>query len=330
MRVGVLGAGAWGTAVAALASRRADAVVWARNPEHVEAINRDHRHPTRLGDAALPRGLRATADLAELSGSCDVLIVGVPSAAFRQVLTDAATHVRPWIPVVSLTKGFESGTLQRMTEVAAEILPGHPVAALSGPNLAHEIVAGSAAASVIATADEHIGRALQQLLGNSRFRVYRNLDVIGCEVGGALKNVVAIAAGMAQGLSVGDNTRGAVLTRGLAEMTRVAVALGAEPQTLAGLAGMGDLITTCMSPQSRNRYVGEQRGLGRPLADVLSGMGSVAEGVRTAPFVADLADRLDLDLPVCRDVWREVRGEIPAHEAYRGLAQAAGHEKDPG
>jgi glycerol-3-phosphate dehydrogenase (NAD(P)+) len=330
MRIGVLGAGAWGTTVAALISRRNATVLWARNPEHAEMINNQHRHPPRLGDAELPRNLRATADLAEAAGPCDLLIVGVPSAGFRKVLSDAAGFARPWIPIVSLTKGFEAGSLLRMTEVAAEILPGHPVAALTGPNLAHEIIGGAAAASVIATTDEQVGRALQAVLGQSMFRVYRNHDVIGCEVGGALKNVVAIATGMAQGLSVGDNTRGAVITRGLAEMARVGVALGAEPQTLAGLAGMGDLITTCISPQSRNRYVGEQLGLGRALDDVLSGMRSVAEGGHTAPVIADLAERLDLDLPVCREVWRVVRGEIDPHEAYRGLEVPAGHERDPG
>jgi glycerol-3-phosphate dehydrogenase (NAD(P)+) len=175
-----------------------------------------------------------------------------------------------------------------------------------------------------------VGRALQTAIGTNRFRLYRNHDVIGCEVGGALKNVIAIATGMAQGLSVGDNTRGAVLSRGLADMTRVAVALGAESQTLAGLAGIGDLITTCISPQSRNRYVGEQLGLGRPLNDILTGMHSVAEGVGTAPILADLAERLDVDLPVCREVWRVVRGEIDAQQAYRGLGPPPGHERDPG
>ena len=278
----------------------------------------------------MPEQLRATSDLAEAVGACDVLIVGVPTSGFRQVLEAAAANVRPWIPVVSLSKGFEAGTMLRMTEIIKDVLPGHPAAALTGPNLAKEILAGNAAASVIATEDQDVAAALQAVIGRGMFRLYRNHDVIGCEVAGALKNVVAIATGMAQGLSVGDNTRGAVITRGLAEITRVGVALGAEPATFAGLAGMGDLIATCMSPQSRNRYVGEQLGLGRPLADVLAGMTAVAEGVRTAVTLAEIATEHDLHLPVCGEVSRVVSGEIDAYQAYRGLRLRPEHESDPG
>lgn len=260
----------------------------------------------------------------------DVLVVGVPSHGFRQVLGYARPFVRPWIPVVSLTKGLEQGTLLRMTQIIDEILPGHPAAALTGPNLAREILAGQAAASVIATDDLGVAAALQDVLRSSLFRVYRNHDVVGCEVGGALKNVIAIATGIAQGLKVGDNTRAAVLTRGLAELTRLGTAMGGDPVTLSGLAGMGDLVATAMSPLSRNRYVGEQLGAGRPLADVLAEMNMVAEGVNTASTVMELAARYRIDLPICRVIHQVITGEIPATEAYRGLRRSPGHEADPG
>ena len=330
MRVTVLGAGAWGTTVASLVSSRHDATLWARSPENAEEIDRHHRNSARLPGVQLSARLRATSDLERAVSGCDVLVVGVPTSAFRSVLLDASSFVRPWIPVVSLAKGLEEGSLLRMTEVVKEVLPGRPAAALSGPNLAKEIMAGSAAASVIATEDQDVAAALQDVFRGGLFRVYRNHDVIGCEIAGALKNVVAIATGMAQGLSVGDNTTGTVITRGLAEIARVGVALGAEPATFAGLAGMGDLIATCISPLSRNRYVGEQLGLGRPLSDILDGMTGVAEGIRTALVLDELATGFGLQLPVCAEVGRVVRGEIDAHVAYRGLEFRAGHESDVG
>jgi glycerol-3-phosphate dehydrogenase (NAD(P)+) len=233
------------------------------------------------------------------------------------------------VPVVSLSKGFEQGTLLRMTEIIQELLPGHPAGVLSGPNLAKEIMSGAAAASVVATDDLGVARELQRVLQSGRFRVYTNHDVVGCEVGGALKNVVAIATGIAQGLSVGDNTRAAVITRGLAELTRLGVAMGGEPATFAGLAGMGDLIATCVSPQSRNRYVGEQLGLGRELKDVLAEMTMVAEGVKTAVTVHELALRHDVPMPISEEIYRVVVGEISPKRAYRGLFPS-GHEADPG
>ena len=221
----------------------------------------------------------------------DLLVVGVPTRGFRTILTDAKPYMRPWIPVVSLSKGFETGSLLRMSQVIQEVLPGHPAAALTGPNLAKEIMAGQAAASVIATEDPAVAKALQAVLQRGLFRIYTNHDVVGCELGGALKNVVAIATGIAQGLSVGDNTRAAVITRGLAELTRLGVAMGGEARTLAGLAGMGDLIATCMSPLSRNRTLGEQLGSGKTLEEVLSGTRTVAEGVGTAFTAHELAER---------------------------------------
>jgi glycerol-3-phosphate dehydrogenase (NAD(P)+) len=295
-----------------------------------QEVQRRHTNRRYLPNLALSEKLAATSDLRDAVLGTDVLVVGVPSHGFRQVLTDAQPWIRPWIPVVSLTKGLEQGSLLRMTQIIEEILPGHPVAALTGPNLAREILAGQAAAAVIATEDSRVATALQGLLKTSLFRVYLNHDVIGCELGGALKNVIAIAAGLAQGLKVGDNTRAMVITRGLAELTRLGVAMGGHPSTLAGLAGMGDLMATAMSPLSRNRMVGEQLGLGRPLSAILSEMNMVAEGVNTAATAMELADRYHLDLPICRVIYQVVQGQIPARDAYRGLHREPGHEADPG
>lgn len=329
MRVTVLGAGSFGTTIASLTARRHPATLWARDAELAAEIRDNKTNERYLKGFPLARSLHATADLEEAVGSADVLIVGVPSHGFRTVLAQAAEHVRPWVPVVSLTKGFEVGTLKRMTEVIAEVLPGHPAAALSGPNLAKEIMAGQAAASVIATKDPTVAVELQKVLQRGVFRVYTNHDVIGCEVAGALKNVVAIAAGMAEGVGAGDNTRAAVISRGLAELTRLGVALGGQPHTFAGLAGVGDLVATCMSPQSRNRYVGEQLGLGKTLAEILSEMNMVAEGVKTAYTAMELAETKGVDMPICSVIRKVLEGELTATGAYRGL-QPAGHEDEPG
>ncbi len=230
---------------------------------------------------------------------------------------------------MSLTKGIEVGTLLRMTQIIEELLPGHPAASLTGPNLAREIMAGQAAASVIATEDLGVAAALQRVLRHRLFRVYRNHDVIGCEIGGALKNVIAIAAGIGEGLGVGDNTRAAVMTRGLAELARLGVAMGGELQTLSGLAGMGDLVATCMSPYSRNRTVGELLGRGKPLDEILAGMQMVAEGVGTAQTALSLAERYGVDLPICTEIHKVVTGQQQAADAYFGL-RPPGHESDPG
>ena len=331
MRVTVLGAGSWGTTVASLACGRNPTILWARSPDVAKAVNETHENPTYLAGFSLPTGLAATSDMEEAVAGAELLVVGVPSHGFRETLQTAAPYVHPWIPIVSLTKGFEQGTLLRMTEVIQEVLPGRPAAALTGPNLAKEIMAGQAAASVIATTDLAVAESLQRALSRGLFRIYTNHDVIGCEVGGALKNVIAIATGIAEGLSVGDNTRAAVISRGLAELTRLGVAMGAEPATLAGLAGMGDLIATCVSPLSRNRTVGERLGKGEQIEDIIASMSMVAEGVKTARTVMDLADRYGVELPICAEINKIVTGQASAPDAYRGLlrARAAGHESGP-
>ena len=329
MKVTVLGAGSWGSTVASLASKHNETLLWARKAELADEINSQHTNEAYLKGLPLPERLRATSNLAEAVAEADLLVVGVPTHGFREVLQQAAPDVRPWIPVVSLSKGFETGSLLRMTEIIKEVLPGRPAAALSGPNIAREIMNGFAAAGVIATEDLSVAGELQQVLGRGVFRLYTNHDVIGCEVGGALKNVVAIAAGIAQGLGVGDNTRAAIITRGLAELTRLGVAMGGEPLTFAGLAGMGDTMVTCISPHSRNRHVGEELGKGRKLDEIMGEMTMVAEGVKAARLVLELADRHGIQMPIASHIHDVIEGKETPIDAFAGLLPP-GHELDAG
>lgn len=331
LRVCVLGAGSWGTTVAALASHNVPTVLWSRRPETADEVNRAHTNERYLPKLSLPRALRATASLEEAVSDADVVAVGVPSHAQRQTLEEVKKHIRPWVPVVSLSKGLEQGSHLRMTQVIGEVLPDRRAGVLTGPNLAREIMTGLAAASVIAIDDEMIGRQLQEVFHSGLFRVYTNRDVIGCELGGALKNVIAIAVGMGDGLGVGDNTRSAVITRGLAEMTRLGVAMGGRAETFSGLAGMGDLIATCVSPQSRNRHVGEQLGRGRSIEEITAEMHMVAEGVKTTRVVLELAERHGLAMPIAREVYGVLYEGGSARGAYRGLVRSRpGDEAEPG
>lgn len=330
MKVTVLGGGNWGTTVASIAARRHEVLLWARDTAVVEEINTEHANSAYLAGFALHPKLRATADLEQAVRHAELLIAGVPTGAMRATVAAARPHLHPWIPVVSLAKGFEENSLLRMTEVIQQELPSHPVAALTGPNIAREIMAGQAAASVVATPDLAVAKALQRVLSSGLFRVYTNPDVIGCELGGALKNVVAIACGMAQGLGVGDNTRALVMTRGLAELIRLGQAMGGQASSFAGLAGMGDLIATCLSPMSRNRSVGERLGRGMSIAEITGGMTMVAEGLKTAVTAHELAGRHGVDLPIHETIYRVVTGAIAPTEAYRGLGPRPGGEDEPG
>jgi glycerol-3-phosphate dehydrogenase (NAD(P)+) len=330
LNVAVVGAGSWGTTVAHLCAHNEPTMLHSRRQDVADAINEHHENPRYLEGYRLNPALRASTDLAEVVGQADVLVMGVPSAGFRETLAELRPHVRPWVPVVSLAKGLEVGTRKRMTEVAEEELPGHPVGVLTGPNLAKEILAGNAAAAVVAFTDLTIAEKLQGVLSSSLFRVYTNSDVLGCEIAGALKNVIALAAGMADGLGTGDNTRAAVMTRGLAELTRLGVAMGGDPATFAGLAGMGDLLATCMSPQSRNRYVGEQLGRGRALDEIIDEMNQVAEGVKSAKVVLELAEEYGVDMPIATEMRACVAEGRSATDAYRGLvARPAKSEAAP-
>jgi glycerol-3-phosphate dehydrogenase (NAD(P)+) len=239
----------------------------------------------------------------------------------------AAPLVRPWVPVVSLTKGLERETGMRMTEVVADELPGHPAAVLTGPNLAKEIMDGQPAASVVAIDDDVIARELQRIFSNPRLLVYTNPDVVGCEVGGVVKNVIAIAAGMAAGMGFGDNTRATIITRGLAEMARLGAVLGGQPVTFAGLAGMGDLIATCSSQQSRNTQVGQALGRGEAIDDVLASMKMVAEGVKSAHTVRVLAEHHGVDMPICEQVAEVCHNGVAARDAMLNLLARGGRSE---
>ncbi|MGV7122061.1 NAD(P)H-dependent glycerol-3-phosphate dehydrogenase [Sphingopyxis sp. 550A] len=331
LKVGLLGGGSWGTTVASVVSRNAPITLWARDAETVGSINADHENRKYLPGVKLPAVLRATNDMAEVVAGADVLVMGVPSHSFRGVLEEARNHLRPWVPVISLTKGLELSSGKRMTELIEEILPGHPVGVLTGPNLAREIMTGQAAASVLSMEDEIVVRALQPVFHSGLFRVYTNTDLLGCELGGVLKNIIAIAVGMGDGLGAGDNTRAGLMTRGLAEITRLGVAMGGRPETFAGLTGMGDLIATCTSPLSRNRHVGVELGKGRHIDEIIAGMNMVAEGVKSAPTVMALARHHGVDMPIARDVFDVTQGKRDAREVFRGLLKSSvGDEAHPG
>src|SRR4051794_33728390 len=283
----VIGAGSWGTTVAHLLAHNTSTVLWARDPAVADEITESHINSRYLAGYDLHPNLRATHSFAEAVLQADLLVMGVPSHGFRSTLERVADHLRAWVPVVSLTKGLEQGSRLRMTEVINDVLPGHPYGVLTGPNLAKEVLAGDAAAAVLAMSDDTIAEELQGLFANRLFRVYTNPDIVGCEIAGALKNVMAIASGMADGLGTGDNTRAAVITRGLAELTRLGVAMGGQALTFGGLAGMGDLVATCISPKSRNRHVGEQLGKGQTIEEIIEAMHMVAEGVKSSAVVME-------------------------------------------
>ena len=304
-RIAVIGAGSWGTTVGAIAAVNADAVLWARDPAVAAQINTEHHNWHYLADITLPESLHATSDLIAACTGADVIVMGVPSHGFRAVLETAASVIGNDVPVLSLSKGVEQGTLLRMTEVVADVLTGHRtgrIGVLTGPNLAREVALGQPTASVVAIEDAAVATQLQGLFMTSTFRVYTNPDVVGCEIAGALKNVIALAAGIAHGLGYGDNTKAALITRGLAELARLGSALGGDPMTFSGLAGMGDLVATCTSEKSRNRTVGVALGQGRKLADIVAEMKMVAEGVKTTQAVLELAQRYEVELPIAEQV----------------------------
>lgn len=321
INVAVIGAGSWGTTVAALAAANTPTVLWSRRQTLADSINAAHINTDYLPSFTLPESLRATSDLGEAVRSADVLVMAVPSHGYREVAAEAAPFLRPWVPIVSLSKGVERSSLKRMSEVTADEMPGHPVAVLTGPNLAKEILGGQPAASVVAINDETIASELQRIFSRPSLRIYTNPDVVGCEVSGVVKNIIAIASGMAEGMGFGDNTRATLITRGLAEMTRLGMAMGGNPMTFAGLAGMGDLIATCSSKQSRNNTVGLQLGQGRSIADILASMSMVAEGVKSSPPVLDLARRYGVDMPITEQVVSVCHKGRSAADALSSLMQ---------
>jgi glycerol-3-phosphate dehydrogenase (NAD(P)+) len=321
IRVGVIGAGSWGTTVAALAAANAPTMLWARRESLAKQINDVHVNGDYLPQFTLPERLRATSSMEEAVSAADVLVMAVPSHGYRDAAAEAAQHLRPWVPVVSLAKGLERSSQKRMSEVTRDEMPGHPVAVLTGPNLAKEILGDQPAAGVVAIDDEVIAAELQRIFGRPNLRIYTNPDVVGCEVGGVVKNVIAIASGMAEGMGFGDNTRATIITRGLAEMSRLGIAMGGQAATFAGLAGMGDLIATCSSSQSRNNSVGRLLGEGRTIDEVLGGMNMVAEGVKSSPSVLDLARTHGVDMPIVEQVTAVCHEGRSASEALSALMQ---------
>ena len=318
-KVAVIGAGSWGTTVASLTAVHAPTVLWARDPALAAAVRADRCNPAYLPDFGLPDDLDATADLVSAVADATLVVMAVPSHGFRAVATDLASALVVGTPILSLTKGIEQGSHLRMTEILAELIPGSPSGVLTGPNLASEVAAGQPTASVVALADEALARWVQGLLMSQTFRVYTNRDVIGSEIAGALKNVLAVAAGISDGLGFGDNTRAALITRGLAEMGRLGVVLGGERSTFAGLAGVGDLVATCTSPRSRNRTVGVALGRGRALDEVLAEMRMVAEGVKTARPMVELAASYDVEMPIATQVADMLDGVRSPTEAITAL-----------
>jgi glycerol-3-phosphate dehydrogenase (NAD(P)+) len=322
VRVTVLGAGAWGTTVASLAATVCATRLWALEPQVVAAIRERHENTPYLAGFALPDALEVTADFAEALDGAELVVVAVPSRFLRNVVARAA----PWIPprclVLSVAKGIEVGSGKRMTEVLSEALPEHDpnsVGVLSGPNLATEVMAGHPSATCVAFVDTECADTVQHLLMSDRLRIYTSSDVAGCEIGGAVKNVIAIAAGVADGLGYGMNTKAALITRGLAELSRLGVSVGGHPLTFLGLAGNGDLIATCSSQRSRNHYVGEQLAQGRPIGDILAGMTSVAEGVETASGTLRLARRQGVVMPISETVGDLLAGRLTADEVVLRL-----------
>jgi glycerol-3-phosphate dehydrogenase (NAD(P)+) len=315
----VMGAGAWGTALAkVLADAGNDVTLWSRRRELADEINNTHRNPEYLGDVGLPTSVRATSDADEaLTGACTVLLA-VPSQTLRANLTDWAGLLGDDVTLVSLAKGIELDTLMRMSQVVVQVTGADPsrVAVVTGPNLASEIAEEQPAATVVACADSGRAVTLQRALATRYFRPYTNADVIGAEVGGACKNVIALACGMAAGVGMGENSVAAIITRGLAEIMRLGIALGAKPATLAGLAGVGDLVATCTSPHSRNRTFGSRLGAGQSLEAAKSAAGGhVAEGVSSCESVLALAESYDVEMPLTDAVNRVCHKGLSVPEA---------------
>jgi len=321
--VAVLGAGSWGTALAALLARAGHAVtLWSHEAEVATAVRDSHENTAYLPGVLLPTALQATADLQSALETADVVVSVTPSQFVRGVMSRAAPYLRPDTLVVSASKGIELSTLKRMDEVLTEVLQAdlrQRFVVLSGPSFAAEVAREEPTAVVVASESGEAAQRTQTLFQTSTFRVYTNSDVVGVELGGSLKNVIALGAGVAAGLGFGHNTRAALITRGLAEVTRLGVALGAQASTFAGLAGMGDLVLTCTGELSRNRSVGVRLGQGESLASILGELHAVAEGVKTAQAVHDLAARHGVEMPISEEVYQILVEGKPPLEALRSL-----------
>ncbi|HEY7043431.1 MAG TPA: NAD(P)H-dependent glycerol-3-phosphate dehydrogenase [Nocardioidaceae bacterium] len=325
-KVAVFGAGSWGTAFSlVLADAGNNVVLWARREELSDAINSTRENPDYLPGLMLPDVVSATHDPEEALSDAEIVVLAVPSQTLRANLEHWAKHIPDDAVVLSLMKGVELGTSKRMSEVIQEVTGiGHDrVAVLTGPNLSHEIAVRQPAASVVACDDEAVAEFLQERCHTPALRIYTNTDVVGCELGGATKNVIALAVGMAVGLGFGDNSTATVITRGLAETARLGVALGADPYTFSGLAGLGDLVATCSSSLSRNRTFGEKLGRGMSVDDAVASTRQVAEGVKSCEPIKDLAVRAGVEMPIVEAVAALVRGETTPQEMLQALVSRA-------
>jgi glycerol-3-phosphate dehydrogenase (NAD(P)+) len=324
MKFAVVGAGAWGTTLASILAPKGETWLWAREDEVVDAIKDRRTNSLFLDGFELPPELRVTGDLGTALDGAEVVIVAVPSQHVRSTMIAARAAVMPRATIVSAAKGIEVATRSRMSQVLGEVLRDGDVSAigiLSGPNLAREVMAGHPSATCVAFAEPEPAYAVQSALMSGALRVYTSDDVVGCEIGGAAKNVIAIAAGVADGLGYGLNTKAALVTRGLAELTRLGVALGGRPMTFLGLAGNGDLVATCTSPLSRNRRVGEALARGGTLGAVTGGDGPVAEGVETAPAVLAMAREVGVELPIVAAVVAVLRGDVGPRDVVARLME---------
>ncbi|MET0929472.1 MAG: NAD(P)H-dependent glycerol-3-phosphate dehydrogenase [Aeromicrobium sp.] len=318
----VMGAGSWGTAFAmVLADAGNDVRLWGRRPELCDTINSTHQNSEYLPGIELPDAISATSDPAEALAGAEVVVLAVPSQQLRSNLEAWSEHIPADAVMVSLMKGIELGTHQRMSEVIAEITGAGPerIAVVSGPNLAREIANREPAASVVACTDQAVAERLQKLMHSAAFRPYSMTDVIGCELAGTAKNIIGLAVGVCVGLGFGDNTKASVITRGLAETARLGLAIGADPVTFMGLAGMGDLVATCSSPLSRNRTFGEKLGEGMSVAEVTAQTRQVAEGVKSCQSVSELAKLNGVEMPIVEHVAALVAGELSPDELVRRL-----------
>ncbi|MBA2769660.1 MAG: NAD(P)-dependent glycerol-3-phosphate dehydrogenase [Sporichthyaceae bacterium] len=321
-RVAVLGTGSWGTAFSmVLADAGGDVVLWGRRSEIVVAVNTRHENPAYLPGIALPETVSATTDPGQALERAEVVVLAVPSQTLRANLVSWTPLLPDDCMLVSLIKGIELGTSKRMSEVIAEVTGASDerIAVVSGPNLAKEIAQRQPAASVVACVDDAVAEKLQQVCLTPTFRPYTNTDVVGVELGGAVKNVIALAVGMAKGMGMGDNSQASIITRGLAEITRLGLALGADAATFAGLAGVGDLVATCMSPLSRNRTFGENLGRGQSLDEVVAATWQTAEGVKSAESILALAQAHGVDMPIVEHVAAAVRDGLPPADIVRRI-----------
>lgn len=316
-KITILGNGAMATACAILLTENPSqrVTMWTRNPAHAEDIARHRENRRLLPGVSLPESLEVTGDIAAAAEGADFLIAAIPTKFLRQALTQLAPDLKEDRPVVSVIKGLENQTFMRPSEIIEDVLGNRPVVALGGPSHAEEISRRLPATVVAASGDVTLAKTVQEMFTTDRFRVYTNSDIVGVELAGALKNVIAIAAGICDGLQYGDNAKSALVTRGLVEITRFGEGLGAEPLTFSGLAGMGDLITTCTSPYSRNRTVGRRLGEGETLNEILNTMRGIAEGVTTTSSVYELAEQMGIDMPITKEVYRVLFEEKSPEEA---------------